>query len=43
MTGQSELDVNLRRFQAEVSQIVRHMEQWERTDHPPSYSSTGPG
>ncbi|MGI5836266.1 MAG: DNA double-strand break repair nuclease NurA [Chloroflexota bacterium] len=30
-----ELDVNLRRFQAEVSQIVRHMEQWERTDPPP--------
>lgn len=30
-----ELDVNLRRFQAEVNQIVRHMERWERVDPPP--------
>ena len=32
---QPDLDVNLRRFEAEVEQIVRHIELWERLDPPP--------
>lgn len=30
-----DLDVNLRRFEAEVGQIVRHVERWGRLDPPP--------